>query len=284
MSSDAKRLNLGCGGRFHPEWINIDFHSSGGGVIAHDLTRGIPFPDASFEVVYHSHVLEHFSKTKAPHFIGECVRVLKPGGVLRVVVPDLGQIVRLYVDARERAIAGQPGWEENYDWMMLELFDQTVREVSGGEMGKYLGDETIGNEAFVIERVGRDARESVLANVRRSKRPPRRRSLFEEVKKLASLSAAAKALGEFLIRHLLGNEYRMLEVGRFRAQGEVHQWMYDQYSLSRLLEKAGLAEVVRRSANESYVTGWRGFNLDTDADGSIYKADSLFIEARKPLP
>jgi len=284
MSSTAKRLNLGCGGRFHPEWINIDFHSSGGGVIAHDLTRGIPFPDASFEVVYHSHVLEHFSKSKAPHFIGECVRVLKPGGVLRVVVPDLEQIVRLYVDARERAIAGQPGWEENYDWMMLELFDQTVREVSGGEMGKYLGDETIGNEAFVIERVGRDARESVLANVRRSKRPPRRRSFFEEVKKLASLSTAAKALGEFLIRHLLGNEYRILQVGRFRAQGEVHQWMYDRHSLSRLLEKAGLGEVVRRSANESYVTGWREFNLDTDADGSIYKADSLFIEARKPLP
>ena len=82
-------LNLGCGGRFHPEWTNIDFYSSGGAVIAHDLNLGIPFPDSSFDVVYHSHVLEHFPKAKARRFIAECVRVLKPGGILRVVVPDL---------------------------------------------------------------------------------------------------------------------------------------------------------------------------------------------------
>lgn len=282
MPSAAKMLNLGCGGRFHPDWTNVDFHSAGAGVIAHDLTLGIPFPDASFEVVYHSHVLEHFPRSKAARFVTECVRVLKPGGILRVVVPDLDQIVRLYVEARERAAAGDPTWEENYDWMMLELFDQTVREASGGEMGKYLGDETIGNEAFVIERVGREAREAVLANVRRAQRPPRRRSLLAEVKKLCSPSVAARSLREFLLRHLLGSEYRMLQVGRFRAQGEVHQWMYDHHSLSRLLKKAGLTEIVRRSAGASHVPNWRAYNLDTNADGSTYKTDSLFVEARKP--
>ena len=75
----------------------------------------------------------------------------------------------------------------------------------------------------------------------------------------------------------------MLEVGRFRALGEVHQWMYDRYSLARLLEKAGLSEITQRAADEGYVANWRTFNLDTNADGSIYKADSLFIEARKPV-
>ena len=51
-------LNLGCGDRYHPDWTNINFTSTGGGVIAHNLKQGIPFPDESFDVVYHSHVLE----------------------------------------------------------------------------------------------------------------------------------------------------------------------------------------------------------------------------------
>ena len=283
MPSAVRMLNLGCGGRFHPEWTNIDFYSSGGAVIAHDLNLGIPFPDSSFDVVYHSHVLEHFPKAKARRFIAECVRVLKPGGILRVVVPDLEQIVRLYVDARERARSGDPLWEQNYEWMMLELFDQTVRETSGGEMGKYLGDETIQNEAFVIERLGHEARKSVLTHVRRMKNNPQRSSLITKIGRFASISEAFRALREFFIRLLLRSEYRMLEVGRFRALGEVHQWMYDRYSLARLLEKAGFSEITQRAADEGYVANWRTFNLDTNADGSIYKADSLFIEARKPV-
>jgi hypothetical protein len=40
-------LNLGCGDYYHPDWTNVDIISTGEGVIAHDLTQGIPFPDAS---------------------------------------------------------------------------------------------------------------------------------------------------------------------------------------------------------------------------------------------
>ena len=45
--TSSQLLNLGCGRRFHPDWINIDLVSAGPGVIAHDLSRGIPLNDAA---------------------------------------------------------------------------------------------------------------------------------------------------------------------------------------------------------------------------------------------
>ena len=51
-------LNLGCGTRLHPDWTNVDMARTAPGVIAANLTRGVPFPEARFDVVYQSHVLE----------------------------------------------------------------------------------------------------------------------------------------------------------------------------------------------------------------------------------
>lgn len=67
-------------------------------IMLHDLSRGIPFPDAGADAVYHSHVLEHFDRSEAPKFIQECARVLRPGGVIRVVVPDFERHCRNYMN------------------------------------------------------------------------------------------------------------------------------------------------------------------------------------------
>jgi len=74
-----RMLNLGCGKRFHPDWVNVDFCASAPEVLACDLSQGLPFPDADFDVVYHSHVLEHFPRPHGLGFLCECRRVLKPG-------------------------------------------------------------------------------------------------------------------------------------------------------------------------------------------------------------
>jgi hypothetical protein len=58
--------------------------------------------------------------------------------------------------------------------------------------------------------------------------------------------------------------------------------MYDRYSLGRLLRECGFVEIVQRLASESYIEKWSNFNLDTQPDGTIYKPDSLFMEALKP--
>ncbi len=97
-------LNLGCGNRYHPDWINIDIAPSTPGAIAHDLSRGIPLPDTRCDVVYHSHILEHMRRADALPFMEECYRVLRPGGVLRVAVPDLERICRVYREKLEAAL------------------------------------------------------------------------------------------------------------------------------------------------------------------------------------
>jgi len=77
-------------------------------------------------------------------------------------------------------------------------------------------------------------------------------------------------------------DFTALQIGRFRQSGEIHQWMYDRYSLDKLLQECGLVKVTQRYAHQSYLENWNKYNLDTEPDGTIYKPDSLYMEAIKP--
>ena len=97
--------------RFIPDFLNIDnfnnlapdtlyqdpLGQTGAFLFNQDLVRGIPAADGSLEVVYHSHLLEHLTHAEAIPFIAECFRVLQPGGLLRIVVPDLKKWAQHYL-------------------------------------------------------------------------------------------------------------------------------------------------------------------------------------------
>jgi SAM-dependent methyltransferase len=277
-------LNLGCGKRFHPDWTNVNFTTTGSDVIAHDLTQGIPFPDASFDVIYHSHILEHFSKFQAPLFLKDCYRVLRPQSVIRIAVPDLEQIIRSYIFALEQALSDSQEAAYNYNWLLLELFDQIVRNHSGGDVVAYLRQAYIPNEAFILRRQGTEAK-NLIESGRQSLQTPSspdpwfKRTFRPTYQFLRDPNYRREA---FLKRFLRSTDYQALQIGRFRQGGEVHQWMYDRYSLAKLLEDYGFQQIVQRTATESYIPNWVDFNLDTELDGSVYKPDSLFMEAIKP--
>lgn len=278
-------LNLGCGRRFHPAWTNVDFVSTDESIIAHNLTQGIPFPDASFDVVYHSHLLEHFTKKEAESFIRECCRVLRPQGVLRVVVPDLEQIAEIYLTALEKANSGSQEWADNYEWILLEMYDQTVRIHSGGDYTAYLLKENIPNEDFVIQRSGIEVKNflaSLRQQLKQSQPELRKEGQFERfLKTFYRLIRYPTYQRELFLKLLLGKEYSTLQLGRFRQNGEIHQWMYDRYSLAKLLKKSGLQNIVQCTATDSFIPNWTRFNIDTEPDGTVYKPDSLFMEAIK---
>jgi predicted SAM-dependent methyltransferase len=62
-----------------------------------DCAKGLPFNDGTVEAIYSEHFFEHLNyEFEAKHFLRECLRCLKPRGVLRTVVPDAGEYLRLY--------------------------------------------------------------------------------------------------------------------------------------------------------------------------------------------
>lgn len=280
-----KYLNLGCGQRTHHQWTNVDFVATTPDVVAANLTEGVPFADASFDVVYHSHVLEHFSKNQAPAFLQECFRVLRPQGVIRIAVPDLEQIVRSYIFALEQAAAGSLEAAANYDWLMLELFDQTVRDQPGGNMAAYLFQENIPNESFILKRSGTEAIKLIEAgrnqkSLASAASPHWLKDLLRSTRRLV-MDASYRQ--DAILKLLLSpSDYRSLHIGRFRQGGEIHQWMYDRFSLTQSLQHCGFEEAMQRTAHESAIHDWTSFCLDTEPDGTIYKPDSIYFEAIKP--
>jgi ubiquinone/menaquinone biosynthesis C-methylase UbiE len=256
-------LNLGCGGRYSNDWVNIDFHSNGPQVKGYNLCRGIPESDEGFDVVYHSHLLEHFPKKFAPDFLEECYRVLKPGGILRVVQPDLEQIVRLYLDLLERSVKGEANAQKRYEWILLELFDQMVRNRSGGEMLEYWKQNPMPEEDFVIKRCG----SQVLGAILHLRNNPSNNGGSED--------PYLKAIRD-------SDQSQIPKIASFRMSGEVHQWMYDRYSLKKLLQDTGFINIRQCKADESLIPDFNSYLLDIEKDGRVRKPDSFFMEAIKP--
>ncbi|MGH2559454.1 MAG: class I SAM-dependent methyltransferase [Thermomicrobiales bacterium] len=123
----TKAVNLGWGSTFAPGWINIDNSPNARlskipgarpflrrigvlseahyrvnwpkDVIIRDLRKPLPFADGSIDYVYASHLLEHLSRHEARQLLHELLRVLKPGGIVRLLVPDLSIEARDYLDA-----------------------------------------------------------------------------------------------------------------------------------------------------------------------------------------
>jgi SAM-dependent methyltransferase len=68
-----------------------------------DLTRRFPYRDDAFEAAFGAHVLEHLTADEAAHALRELHRVLRPGGVLRIAVPDLDHELARYDPAEADA-------------------------------------------------------------------------------------------------------------------------------------------------------------------------------------
>ena len=70
-------------------------------IIWADASNHLPLPFDSVDVLYSSHMLEHLNFHQAHTFLKEAYRVLKPGGIVRIVVPDLRQLVDEYIKERD---------------------------------------------------------------------------------------------------------------------------------------------------------------------------------------
>lgn len=130
------KVNLGCGLAVATGWINVDaslnamvagwprplhrvlYRLSGANryyaedvycdlleghrFVHHDAGQGLPFDDACVDAVYSSHFLEHLYKADGERMLRESLRVLRPGGLIRVCVPDLAHAIEEYHRGHKR--------------------------------------------------------------------------------------------------------------------------------------------------------------------------------------
>ena len=143
------KVNLGCGLKCLPDWINIDgsltslfgskkftlinkflYKLAGSsnyfsfetyndviqknGLEFYNLKNAVPLKNNSADIIYCSHFLEHLSKKDGQHFLEECYRSLKKDGLLRISIPDLDYAFEMY---KKNQIEG-----------MMELFFYTSDE------------------------------------------------------------------------------------------------------------------------------------------------------------
>jgi predicted SAM-dependent methyltransferase len=97
--ADNLLVNLGAGTMGKAGWINVDAFAFAGINCTYDMRRGLPFADSSVRGIFCEHFFEHIDyDEEAPVLLRECHRVLKPGGVIRLIVPDAGAYLRAYCD------------------------------------------------------------------------------------------------------------------------------------------------------------------------------------------
>jgi predicted SAM-dependent methyltransferase len=91
------KLNIGCGPNLKVGWLNIDLFSPQAD-LALDMREAMPFRDNSAIIIYSEHFLEHLDYPEpANRFLKECYRILKPGGIFSVGVPDTEWPLEAYV-------------------------------------------------------------------------------------------------------------------------------------------------------------------------------------------
>lgn len=258
------------GSVFHEEWTTVQFSplpvSHRPGMIVHDLRRRLPFPDAAFDAAYANHVLEHLTLSEGGELVRDIKRVLKPGGRWRISVPDLEFYCRAYLRGLEGSLAhASPRNVARYEFDALQLFDQMVRDWSGGLLLEHLKGRQCDPE-YVRERSG-DVYEEFL-------RPDRvEPTLIEKIRSRTRRDLAIETRRRAKLITWRGDP---------RKTREAVKWMYDRVSLPLLLERHGFVEVAVKTFRDSDVPGWERYDFDRSSHGDYPLEPSLYVEGRKP--
>lgn len=130
------RLHLGCGPRYLEGWINVDIlPQKPMPDVLLDLTRDLPLPDACVDYMFSETMIDTMGLEKTQHFISECYRCLKPGGMFRLLAGDLHSFVMAYLNRSQR----------DFDWYQKNFACKSYAEML------QLGLHTIGGNEFIFD-------------------------------------------------------------------------------------------------------------------------------------
>lgn len=99
------RLCLGSGHAPITDWINVDFEPPADVLV--DLRLGLPVDDASVDLIYSEHLVEHFTLEDGERMFKDWRRAIAPSGTVRVATPDLALLINDY----------RGDWRSRHDWI-----------------------------------------------------------------------------------------------------------------------------------------------------------------------
>jgi ubiquinone/menaquinone biosynthesis C-methylase UbiE len=264
-------LNLACGDIFVTSalWENCDFAPKSKEVKQVNLLDGLPYSDCTFDLAYCSHYIEHIPKNEVLNFLQECNRVLKPGALIRLVLPNFENIAREYIKNIDE---GNLVYAE---FNIVEMVDQCTRRESGGELTKWYSKTSTDNNlsSYIKSRTGYEI------NLNRNKPE----SFLVKFKNLSLIKIKFKSQLVFsqFMTSILPRWFQLNHVSK-TATGEKHLWVYDFNSISNILKQAGFSSIIEKDSHNSLNSLFPVFPLDVNADNETRKgAESMYIEAIK---
>jgi len=144
-------VNIGCGPFGVEGWINFDLFAAPGVTMRVDCRYPLPLADGAAKGIHVEHYFEHLEPdVERPRFLAECRRCLMPGGILRIIVPDVRKYVEAYL-ADGWAALNALGWEgrgarmealnhvliqagEHYGGFDAEYLQQTLERAGFGDV------------------------------------------------------------------------------------------------------------------------------------------------------
>lgn len=144
------KLQIGCGGNRLNGWLNTDIISKNPKVFLMDVVKKFPFENNTFNFIFSEHTLEHLSFEDSCNMLTECYRVLKPNGVIRIGVPHIDFLVKLY---------------QNPEKPLHKKFIKSHLEYAYKDIVDFYGNEQIiSPEVFVVNSYYRNFGHQVIHN------------------------------------------------------------------------------------------------------------------------
>lgn len=122
------KLHIGCGKKYLEGWVNLDIISENKVDIIDDASELNKIENNSCDIIYASHILEHFGRHEFSHILKVWYSKLKKGGILRLAVPDFEAVVNHYKDNGDiESLIGlvSGGQKNSYDYHYM-IFDRKL--------------------------------------------------------------------------------------------------------------------------------------------------------------
>ena len=271
--------------KFLKEWTNIQFVAIPQPPLKNiyyvDLSkRALDFSNNTFDAVNAYHVLEHLMPHEGQKFMAEIFRVLKPNGVFRVSTPDLQSNCREYL--HQLGIASENPTLQNiqrYQWSVMSIFEQMVREKSGGMMLDFLRDGNYDRE--YLDRTFGDCFRPLI-EIAQQTELAQDTPINLDRKTFRSGLTRLMPRAVYLSLQRLYREYKPLGHRHPSVSKERDRWKYDIVSLTLLMRNAGFVQIKQQDYKNSDIPEWNRYNLDCSnvADRAI--DPSVYVEGRKP--